>query len=245
RFATLPRLRRLFAHRHRSREDAGLHLAGEFRSSLRVHDALDLLDALAHVAVVLDPRLRVHSPGNVTARDLVAKSGARHFDGAVRRVAQSQPAIRALGLLSRDASRPAPPGTATATKVWLGAASCALDAAFVARNHGSHQYGLAVLPGQLPAASRSDAYCAVVACDLSHTLSSSNAVSAGRGSGARIRGCAAGHRGPGSLLGAPGSDGSEATLGGHYDHRARPLGVVGAVVCIRDADCDLAGHARS
>src|SRR5271165_2288433 len=245
RTAAFPGLRRLLAYRHRRREDAGLHSAGKLRSSLRVHNALDFLDALAHVAIVLDPRLCFPSAGDVTARDVVAKSGARDFDGALRRVAQSQPAVRAVGLLSRRAARPAPPSTAIAAKVSLGAANCALDAAFVDRNYGPNQYGLAVLPGQFPAASRPDAYCGAVACYLSHTLSSSDAVSAGADPRTRIRGWAAGHRSPRSLRGAPGSDRGDAAFGGDYDHGARPLGVVGAVVCIRNADCDLVGHTRA
>src|SRR5271167_157130 len=119
---------------------------------------------------------------------MVAKSGTRDLDGDIRRVAQSQRAVRAMGLLSGNTSRPASPGTNVAAEIELGAACRALDASFVARNHDARQFRLALFPRELPAAGRQDAGCRLVACNVPQALSALDAVSACLGSGGRLRG---------------------------------------------------------
>src|SRR5208283_2279898 len=61
RIAAFLRFCRVLAYRNRRRQDSRLHRAGEFRAALCVCDSVDLLDALAHVIVLLDSRLRFPS----------------------------------------------------------------------------------------------------------------------------------------------------------------------------------------
>src|SRR5208337_5117014 len=115
RITAFPGFRRLLAHRNRRCQSAGIHVARELRASISIHQSIDLLDALAHVAIVLDSRLRFPPAGSDAPRDVVAKSRFSGFDDPVRIVAQSKLALRALGLLSRRAPCLASPGAAVAT----------------------------------------------------------------------------------------------------------------------------------
>src|SRR5208283_707932 len=85
--AAFLRFRWLLAHRHRRRQNAGLYPAGELCPSLPIRNAVDLLDALAHVALVLDSRLCFSPVGRFAPRDVVAKFRAHRFDGRIRTVA--------------------------------------------------------------------------------------------------------------------------------------------------------------
>src|SRR5271157_4419346 len=87
RIAAFLRFRWLFAHCHRRRQNAGLYPARELCASVPVHNAVDLLDALAHVTLVLDSRLCFSPLGGFAPRDVVAKLRADSFDDPVRTVA--------------------------------------------------------------------------------------------------------------------------------------------------------------
>ena len=90
-----------------------VHASGKFRPSL-ASEPLSLLDAVAHVTVVLDSGLCVPSARHVSTRTLVAQPGAGDLDGAVRPVAQSDPAVCVVGLLPRLPAGRAPAGAAVA-----------------------------------------------------------------------------------------------------------------------------------
>ena len=100
----------------------GFTVPENFDRAISIHHSVDLLDALAHVAVVLDSRLRLPSAGRSAPRSVVAQSRARHLDDPVRTVAQSKRALRVVGLLSRRAAGPASSGAASAAQVRLGTA---------------------------------------------------------------------------------------------------------------------------
>src|SRR5208337_1418440 len=121
RTAALFRFRRILAYRHRRGPGAWVHSTGELRASLSIHYSVNLLDALAHVAILLDSRLRFPPAGSSPPRDVVEKSCFSGFDDPVRIVAQSKRALRALGLLSRGAARLASSGTTGAAQVRLDA----------------------------------------------------------------------------------------------------------------------------
>ena len=61
----------------------GFDVAGKLCPSVSVHDAVDFLDALAYVAIVLDSRLCFSSAGHVAARHVVAKPHISYFHGPV------------------------------------------------------------------------------------------------------------------------------------------------------------------
>src|ERR1035441_6276661 len=88
RVAALLRFRRLLPRRHWGRQGSWLHRARKLCPAIRIHYSLDLLDTLAHVALVLDSRLRVSSIGGVATGSVVAKPGAGHLDDLVWFVAQ-------------------------------------------------------------------------------------------------------------------------------------------------------------
>ena len=68
-------------------KDSGFYGAGELRPAFYLVEPFRLLDPLAHVAFVLDPRLRVRAAGHVARRRMVGAAGPADFHGAVRGVA--------------------------------------------------------------------------------------------------------------------------------------------------------------
>src|SRR5690606_25909005 len=62
-FAAVLRLLRVLRHGHRTGPDAGFPAAGELRAPVLVGDGDGVLATLAHVAVAVVPRLRVHPAG--------------------------------------------------------------------------------------------------------------------------------------------------------------------------------------
>ena len=105
--AAFLRLRRLLAYCDWCCESDGLYFAGELCSSISLHDAIHLLDALAHVAVVLDSRLSFFPARGNATRDVVAKSCASAFHDCLWIVAQGDHLVLIVGLLSRSSSRSA------------------------------------------------------------------------------------------------------------------------------------------
>src|ERR1051326_4888952 len=108
--ATVPRFCGILAPCHRRREGFGLYRAGKLRSSISLHQSLGFLDAMAHVAVVLDSRLCISSARDVAARNVVAQLGSGDLHGGVWTVASCQRAISSVGPLSRRAAGAAPAG---------------------------------------------------------------------------------------------------------------------------------------
>src|SRR4029077_13542665 len=117
---------------------------------------LGILDALAHVAVVLDPGLRLFSTRASAPRSVVAQSGAGVIHGRVRLMAQSHSAISDLGLLSRSAARLATPAAAGRTQIQL-ATTQTLDSALMARDGRAHQPGMDFLSREFPGTGAPDA----------------------------------------------------------------------------------------
>src|ERR1700686_3450137 len=139
RAATFPGFRRLLTHRDRRRASPGLHHAGKLRASVSIDQSFDLLDALAHVAVVLDSRLRFPPAGHIAPRGVVAKFRARDLDGVVRTLASSQRAVSGVGLLSRRAPCASSSSAAGPAQIRLGTCRDVLDSVLVDCDHGAYQ----------------------------------------------------------------------------------------------------------
>src|ERR1039457_6231966 len=98
---------------------------------------------MAHVAFVLDSRLRVPAAGRFTTRNLVAQPGAGVLDGAVWGVAQGIAVVRLLGRLPRGFTG-APPFVAVApTKAELGTRPGSLDSVLLVRHDEPNQLRMA------------------------------------------------------------------------------------------------------
>ena len=185
--AALLRFRRLLARRDWGRKDSWLHRAGELCPAIRLHHAIDLLDTLAHVAVVLDSRLRVPAPGDVATRSVVAKLGAHRFDGFVWPVAQRKYFVCVVGKLSRDTFSYAPAMANLTARLEVAASRCDLDGDIVGSDHDPDQRGMDIVPRKLAAAGDPDAGGDWVTGRLRRSQPSAKSVPAGCGSGHRIR----------------------------------------------------------
>src|SRR5215471_1799052 len=111
------RLRRILAHRHRCSTSPGVHSSGELLAAIRLDQSVCLLDALAHVAFVLDSRLCLLPCYADATRPLVAQPLLADFDGAVWPVAQGDTTFPGLGLLSRSAPGRTPPARSPAAQI--------------------------------------------------------------------------------------------------------------------------------
>ncbi len=155
--ATLLRFCRLLARRHWGCKDSWVHRAGKLCPAIRLHHAVDFLDTLAHVVVVLDSRLRVPSPGGVAARSVVAKPGPHHCDDIVWLVAQRKYFVCVVGKLSRNTFSYAPAMASLAAGLEVAGSRCGLDANLVGSDHDPHQRGMDIVSRKLTTAGDSDA----------------------------------------------------------------------------------------
>src|SRR5215470_3222770 len=154
---TVLRLRGILPHCHRRGTDVGVHSSREFPASVWFDDAVRVLDALAHVTLVLDSRLCLLPADAAAPRPLVAKSLLADFDGAVWVVAQGNTAFPDLGLLSRRAARPAPPDRCPTAQIRLDSSSGPVESRLVDHHDGPGQSRVDILPFQFAATSTPNA----------------------------------------------------------------------------------------
>ncbi len=80
RITAILRLCRLLPYCDRRRQNPRFYLTRELRCSVPIRHPIDFLDAMAHVAVVLDSGLCILPAGRVTTRGVVAKLSPSTFD---------------------------------------------------------------------------------------------------------------------------------------------------------------------
>src|SRR6201987_3926778 len=147
--STVLRFCRLLPFRDRRSAGSRTHRSRKLRSTVPIDHAIDLLDSLAHVALILDPRLCVPPLGNASPRSLVEKHCPRHLDGPVRCVAQGDHPLSALGHVSRASARRASPDSTGPAQIRLGARSDVVAALFLAANHRLCEPRLDLFPREL------------------------------------------------------------------------------------------------
>src|SRR5579862_1648783 len=179
RIAVISRFRRLFPYRHRSSAGFGNFTAREFQSPLRLDQSIHVLDALAHVSVVLDPRLRVLPSYANAQRDVVAQSMPRHLHDTVWTLAQGDSAVSDLGLVSRSAPGAAPTDRVGRAKVRLESAGTSVESRLVDHNDGPDEPRMGLLPCQVTWTGETDAVGRSLAGNVRCTSSLRELVSVG------------------------------------------------------------------
>src|SRR5579863_8628768 len=112
---------------------------------------------MAHVVIVLDPRLCLSSTCHAAPRSMVAQSRAGLRDAPLRALAQGQRALPAVGLLSRGAPGFASSDPASTAQGRLGPSCPHMDSGLVARNDGAHQFWMGILSRHFPTSSAANA----------------------------------------------------------------------------------------